>query len=90
MAAKKDPPDFKKTQRNLHRDLVDLAKERAQAGTEPVVTEKQTPLDAALSYINASDVKVAVEPEQGGGVRNVEALKDKRLALAHALLCVSG
>lgn len=90
MVAKKDPPDFKKTQRALHRALVELAKERALAGMEPIVTEKQAPMDAALSYINASNVKVAVEPERGGGVRNVEAMKDKGLALANALLCVSG
>lgn len=55
----------------------------------PAVSAEQSPLSAALDYIDAFDVKVAVRPEPGGGIRNVEALKDKGLALAHALLGVS-
>lgn len=82
-------PDFKKTQRALHLELVNVAGRRAQGGGCPAVTIEQSPLSAALDYIDAFDVKVAVKPEPGGGIRNVEALKDKGLALAHALLGVS-
>lgn len=80
-------PDFKKTQRALHLELVEVARTKENEGL--VITAEQSPLSAALDYIDAFDVKVAVNPEPGGGIRNVDQLKDKGLALAHALLGVS-